>query len=57
MSKSIRNSNNFMDKMCEMRNHTFIRSTSTKMMKHDHHSSWILNNPIFEHLVVRAVAR
>ena len=57
MSNSRRNSNDFMDKMREMRNHTFIRSTSTRMIKSDQHSSWILNNPIFEHLVVRAVTR
>jgi len=46
-----------MEKMRELRNHTFIRSTSTGTIKRDHHSSWILNNPIFEHLVVRAVTR
>jgi len=55
MSKSRRNSYNFMEKMREMCSNRFISSTSTRMIKHDHHSSRILNNPIFEHLVVRAV--
>jgi len=36
-----------MDKMRKMRNHTFKRSTFTGMIKRDHRSSWILNNPIF----------
>ena len=52
MSSSRRNSNNFMDKMREMRNHTSMRSTSTKMIKRDHHSFWTLKNPIFEYMVV-----